>query len=106
VISGKVAAGSVDSIVFSEIPEENRAGLIVLGETKNVPRHLVIVRSGMSPVMIEAIKKLLLDIDKTPEGKDILTKFQKTAKFDDAPGGIEAGLTQIRDLYKLTSQKR
>jgi len=101
VISGKAAAGAVDYISYEKLPEESRSALKILAKTEPIPRQLMVVRAGLDPALVEAIKALLIGLDKTPEGMDILKKFQTTTKFDEFPGGPYAAWTRIRELTKL-----
>jgi phosphonate transport system substrate-binding protein len=104
VISGKAAAGAVDYLSFQKLPEESRSALTILAKTEAVPRQVMVVRAGLDPALVEAIKGLLIGLDKTPEGKDILKKFQTTTKFDEFPGGPDTAFTRIRELDKLINQ--
>jgi phosphonate transport system substrate-binding protein len=103
VISGKVAAGAVDVETFMEIPEESRKAMTILSKTENVARHVVMVRPGMDPKQVEAIKTLLVGMDKTPKGKTVLKEFEETAKFDDFP--TEADITRMRKLYERVKNR-
>jgi len=100
VISGEVAAGVVDNQVFAQIPAEIRANLVILAETETLPRHLVVVRPGMDPKLLEAIKTLLVGTDETEAGQAALKAFN-TAKFDEFPQGAPAALGRMRELYAL-----
>lgn len=99
VLSGRVAAGALDNVKFSKIPEETRSSLIVLAETERVPRQLVVARQGMDPALIKAIKSLLIDMNKTPEGQAVLKAFEDTARFDEFSARVE--LVRVRAMYKL-----
>ncbi|MGC9523938.1 MAG: phosphate/phosphite/phosphonate ABC transporter substrate-binding protein [Limnospira sp.] len=97
VISGNVDAGAADLPTFMAIPEESRSALKILAETEKIARHLVLVRRGMDPELVEGIKTVLMDMDKTPEGQAVLESFEKTAKFDAFPP--QADLNRMRELY-------
>jgi phosphonate transport system substrate-binding protein len=103
VISGKVSAGAVDVASFSDIPQETRDSMKILATTEKVARHIVMVRPNMNPEQIQAIQKLLIEMDKTPEGKAILKTFEDTAKFDKFP--TEDDLLKMRQLYELVQKQ-
>jgi phosphonate transport system substrate-binding protein len=101
VISGKAAAGAVDNLSFKKLPEETRAALTVLAETEFVPRQVMVVRAGLDPALVQAIKALMIDLDKTPDGQAILKKFQTTTKFDEFPGGPQTAFARIKEITKI-----
>ncbi|MGB3514707.1 MAG: phosphate/phosphite/phosphonate ABC transporter substrate-binding protein [Microcoleaceae cyanobacterium] len=103
VISGKVDAGAIDIGTYEEIPEASREAMLVLAKSDKVARHIVMVRDSMKPEMVEAIKTILIDMDKTPEGKEVLKKFEDTAKFDNFPP--EASIAKMRQLYELVENR-
>ena len=103
VISGKVDAGIVDLETFEEIPAESRREISILAKTKTVPRQMVSVRKDLDPKLRDKIETTLLNMDQTDEGKQILTKFEKTARFDDFPA--EQSIAEIRQLYELITEK-
>ena len=103
VISGKVAAGAIDIGTFLEIPEASRQAMVVLAQSDKVARHVALVRADLKPEMVEAIKTILTQMDKTPEGQEVLQKFEKTAKFDNFPP--ESSIERMRELYKLVQNR-
>jgi phosphonate transport system substrate-binding protein len=103
VISGKVAAGAVDIKSFMDIPEASRAAMTKLAETEKVARHVVMVKSGMAPAEVEAIKTVLIGMDKTPEGKKVLKEFEETAKFDNFQ--TQGDITRMRQLYEQVNNR-
>lgn len=98
VISGKVAAGAIDSTSFERIPETTRAQLIVLAKTEPVPRHMLLMTPQMEPALQETIAEILIQMDENPEGLSVLEGFDETAQFDRLPG-VDP-LSQIRQLYQ------
>ncbi len=102
VLSGKVTAGAIDNLTyFEDIPEETRANLTILLETEDVARHIALVSPTLDPELVEAIKNLLVNLDEQPGGAEILEQFEKTLKFDEFPGGLEAALARMRELYVI-----
>ncbi|MEP6984145.1 MAG: phosphate/phosphite/phosphonate ABC transporter substrate-binding protein [Chloroflexota bacterium] len=101
VLSGKVAAGAIGLQVYNDIPEADRKNMTIVAQTEKLPRAMAAVRSTLAPEMVDAIKNLLIGINQTDEGKAILVKFEKTARFDEFPGGADTALARIRQLYDL-----
>ncbi len=103
VISGKVDAGVVDLETFEEIPSQSRIEIKILAKTKTVPRQMVSIRKDLDPELRETIQTLLLNMDQNEESKQVLTKFENTAKFDDFP--TQQSIDEIRRLYELIPAK-
>ncbi|MGB3558665.1 MAG: phosphate/phosphite/phosphonate ABC transporter substrate-binding protein [Geitlerinemataceae cyanobacterium] len=102
VISGKVAAGAVDSATFERIPPTTRDRFTILAETETVPRHMVLMTPQMESQRQEAIAEILVKMDEDPQGKPILEAFSQTAQFDRLPG--QDPLSPIRELYQQTQK--
>ncbi|MBK8024668.1 MAG: phosphate/phosphite/phosphonate ABC transporter substrate-binding protein [Chloroflexi bacterium] len=100
VISGRVAAGVVDNNIYAEIPEGARQRMVILAETIDVPRHVVILRPGMDRALQEAIMELLANLDEDEAGQAILEGIE-TARFDQFPEGPEAALDKLQNLFDL-----
>lgn len=100
-ITGKVSAGAFSDLdLIDDVPAEVRDQIIVLAETEPLPRYLTLTSAGMDPAEVEAIKTLLMNLNQTPEGLEILKTNEKTAKFDEVPNA-EAMLARMRQLYEL-----
>jgi len=83
VLSGKAAAGAIDSRRYSDLPAETRAQLIVVGESQPVPRQVVLARPDLSPDLIGAVIRRLSGAHESTDGMAVLETFEKTARFDD-----------------------
>jgi phosphonate transport system substrate-binding protein len=103
VISGRVIAGAVDNINFSDIPQETREQLVVLGETLYVPRQVALARPGMDPELQQAVIDLLLAADESDIGRQALEAF-RTTQFDAFPDGVDAAFRDIRRMYDLVNE--
>jgi phosphonate transport system substrate-binding protein len=104
-ITGKVSAAGVSDQDAQSLAPDVMDQLVAISETEMLPRYLTLVRPGMGPSETAAIKALLIGLDQTPEGQDILKTFEKTKKFDELPNP-EALLTRIRELYQLVVNNR
>ena len=100
VISGRTVAGAVDDEQYQSIPEEIRAGLVIIAETMSVPRQVVVSRPGLDEALVGAITELFVGLDESPEGEAVLEVF-KTTQFDEFPEGPEAAFATLRTLYDL-----
>ncbi len=103
IISDKVDAAAIDHRSFLNIPEESRQEMTVLAETDEVARHVVLVRPGLDPQLVETIKTILLNMDQSPEGQEVLEKFEETAKFDNFP--TDGDISRMRELYETVKNR-
>ena len=104
VISGKVDAGATDIHTYEDIPESTRAQMKIIAQTEIVPRNLVIVSEKLPPEVVDKLKLLLEEMHQTPEGKDILTKFEKTVKFDQFPSQLT--IDEMQKLYEQVQNQQ
>ncbi len=100
VISGKVDAGAIDSGTFGTLPEEVRSLMTVVLETETVARHIALIGTHISSEQVAEIKQLLLDMDDSPDGREVLATFENTTKFDDFP--VTQSLQRLETLYLQT----
>ncbi len=103
VISGKVDAAAVDHQSYLDIPEESRTAMTILAETEDVARHVVLVRPGLSPELVEALKKVMVNMDETEEGKAVLKTFEDTAQFDAFP--TDQDIARMQQLYEQVQNR-
>ncbi|HET7145418.1 MAG TPA: phosphate/phosphite/phosphonate ABC transporter substrate-binding protein [Anaerolineales bacterium] len=104
-VTGKVSAGAFSDLdLIDDVPAEVRDQIIALVETEPLPRYLTLTWSGMDPGEVEAIKALLISLNQTPEGLEILKTNENTAKFDEVPN-TESMLTRMRQLYELVNDQ-
>ena len=83
--NGKVSAGAFSDQDLKDVPADFMDKVVVLVETEPLPRYLALARPSMDSAELEAIKALLVGLDQTPEGPEILKTNEKTAKFDEMP---------------------
>ena len=100
VLRRKVAAGAMDNINFERRARKQRDRLNILYRTVRVPRQLVSFRKDLDEKMTNKIRELLIDMEHSIEGAEILKKFSRTARFDDIPGGAEKALAPASNLLK------
>ena len=66
-----------------------------------MPRQVLAYRADLSPVLVEAIEETLLAMAQEVQGKEILTAFQGTTKFDRMPQGPAETFRVIEDMIDL-----
>ncbi|ASC73734.1 phosphate ABC transporter substrate-binding protein [Halomicronema hongdechloris C2206] len=101
VLSQRVVAGAVGSPYFYSIPESTREQLVILAETEALPRHIGLVSPTMDAAQQQALKTVLMAMDETPAGRDVLQQFEETAQFDEFPQGASTAIARIKVLYDL-----
>ena len=100
VISGRVDAMTMGSVDFEKLPEETQQQFIIIGETRSVPRHMLVVSPTLSKNKITRLKRLLLEMDKKESGKKILEQFEDTTKFAEIPDNHTDIFQEIRPFIK------
>jgi phosphonate transport system substrate-binding protein len=85
VVGGRVAAGAVDRPMYRKRSAASPERLIVLYESPAVPRHVVSVRPDLPPTLASRLKQVLLAMDSSEEGREVLRATEDTTKFDELP---------------------
>lgn len=97
-VAGQVDAAGTSHRELNELRPEMRDTLKIIGESKPVPRLLISVRKGLDPKIIKALREILLNMDKDPEGRVALKKQQQTTKIDEIPSH---SLQRIQEIQKF-----
>lgn len=80
---GKAEIGTVSNVDFDSFSETYGDVFTIIATTSELPRHLVLHRSGLDSDTVDKIKTILLDMDDDPEGFKILQDFKNTKKFEE-----------------------
>ena len=99
VLNGKLSAGATDDYHFAEWEKDEPGKLVALATTETQPRQAVLLRAGMDKALKDAIKDVLLSVDKDPSAQDALKLAAATCKYDDAPDGIGAAFKRMRAIW-------
>ncbi|MBI2371858.1 MAG: phosphate/phosphite/phosphonate ABC transporter substrate-binding protein, partial [Deltaproteobacteria bacterium] len=89
-IKEKVQATAVSNEDWANLQEGMRRELKVVARTEPVPRHLVSVRGDLAPALQAEIRRVLIGMEHSEEGRRVLKHIEKTTRFDDFPQGAEA----------------
>jgi len=92
---GKVDAAATSHREFQVLRPEIRDGLKIIARTKSVPRQIISVRKDLDPKIVAALREILINMDKDPEGQAALKGQQRTTKIDEIPPGYQEHLKDI-----------
>jgi phosphonate transport system substrate-binding protein len=95
------AAASIDR-ELEQLKPEIRKTLKIIGRTISVPRQIISVRKNLDPTLVKALKQVLLNMDKDPEGQEVLNRQQNTTKFDEIPAGSLEHLKYVENYVFST----
>ncbi|MEM6253099.1 MAG: phosphate/phosphite/phosphonate ABC transporter substrate-binding protein [Cyanobacteria bacterium P01_D01_bin.156] len=104
ILNGKVQAGALDSETWAEISDADREELMVIAETAQYPRHMVVVGPSLSTAQVEAVKSVLLDMENSKQGREALVEFSETAEFDEFPEGADEAVLKLQDAYNRVKE--
>ncbi|MBI2210510.1 MAG: phosphate/phosphite/phosphonate ABC transporter substrate-binding protein [Deltaproteobacteria bacterium] len=89
-ITGRVDAAATSYREFEELRPQVRETLKVIGRTKSVARQIISVRKNLNSKIAKALRQVLLNMHKDPEGREALKKQQRTTKIDEiSPKSLE-----------------
>jgi len=97
-VLGKVDAAATSHREFQILRPEIRDGLKIIARTKSVPRQVISVRKDLDPKIVAALREILINMDKDPEGQAALKGQQSTTKIDEVPPG---SLEQLKDIERF-----
>ena len=80
------AATSLDREV-QRLKPEVRETIKIIGRTISVPRQIISVRKDLDPKILKALKEVLINMEKDPEGQGVLKRQQNTTNIDEIPPG-------------------
>ncbi len=104
VLQGRIAGGGISMQDYDELPAELKEQLITIDRTITVPRQIVSTRPGLSSDLVSKVRDLLIGLDQTEEGRQILEDMKKS-KFDPLPPDSEEALQEVKELMKLVSRE-
>jgi phosphonate transport system substrate-binding protein len=105
VVEGKADIGVISNVDFEqEVYESIKSQLKIIDRTIDVPRHVVSHRSEMEPALVQKIKDLLLNMDKDPEGIEILRNFDNSTRYEEINNKDQL-FRPINNMLQLLEQK-
>ena len=105
VLRGHVDAGATGTDNFEKW--NAKGGLRVIWRSMEIPRQIVSYRSDLKPSLVAEIKKSLLSMHTSEEGRAILRDFEGTSRFDEIPPEQLATLRQLtNDIEQIAHDIR
>jgi phosphonate transport system substrate-binding protein len=105
VVEGKADIGVISNVDLElETYESIKSQLKIVDRTFDVPRHIVSYRSELDPSLVFKIKEILLNMDKDPEGIDILKNFDNSTKYEEITNKDQL-FAPINNMLPLLEQK-
>lgn len=101
---GVVAAGVLDNLEYQnpeKVPVKFMPDFKIIYTTEQVPRALMLIRGNMDPQLQREIKKILVNMKFSKEGRKAMWKMSKTVNFDEFPEGIEEAMRKFKEKYTL-----
>jgi phosphonate transport system substrate-binding protein len=96
-VTGRVDAATTSHREIDRLKPEVRENLKIIGKTRTVPRQLIAVRKDLDSRIVKALKEILINMDKDPEGQGVLKRQQNTTKIDNIPPG---SLEELKNIEK------
>jgi phosphonate transport system substrate-binding protein len=84
VLNGVVAAGATDDQKYLT-SAKNLDSLKIVHETTSFPRQIVSHRADLPAKLATRVKEVLLNMQQTDEGRQVLQAFENTTKFEEIP---------------------
>ena len=101
---GVVAAGVLDNSEYQnpeKVPEKFMPDFKIIYATDEVPRALMLIRGNINPQLQREIKKILVNMKFSKEGRKAMWKMSKTVNFDEFPEGPEETVRKFKEKYTL-----
>ncbi len=100
VLNREADIGASKNTIYDQMATENsrvEKELVILATSNVVPQNCLAVRKDLDPELKKALKKALVDMDKTEDGAEALHRFG-------ARGFIETNDSDYGYIYKLSSE--
>jgi phosphonate transport system substrate-binding protein len=102
VLNRSVDAGACASFIFNEFNRKITSRLLVLARSKPFPLGPFVVRVGLKQKLVTKLKRILLSLDKTPQGRLAL----KSAEIDRFKPVYDRDYDVVRKMALLETESR
>jgi phosphonate transport system substrate-binding protein len=97
-VTGKVDAAATSHREFQSLRPEIRDTVKIIASSMSVPRQIISIRKNLDPRIVTALKELLTNMDKNPEGQAVLNRQQGTTNIDAIPSG---SIERMKDIERF-----
>ena len=106
VLAGAVAGGAISNEDYNDLPAEIMEQIVRFDRTISVPRQVASLGPGLEPEIGDAVLALLLGLDQTDAGRELLAGIKDTKKFDPLPPDSLKSMDQLKELMQLVRPMR
>lgn len=104
-LNGEIAALAIGERAFDRFSPDVQQQVVIIEETISAPSQLVSFRPGFDPDLEAEISRLLISLEETAEGKEILKSLRDTARFDEFPDDLRDELDALWELVQNVTQE-
>lgn len=102
VLNGDAQAGAAKNTTYNELAKENprinKEMIILTTSSVKFPEQAFVVQKSLDPSLAGKLKRVLLDMDKNPEGKEVLNKLKADRYIESPP----SDWTEIDKMAKIS----
>jgi phosphonate transport system substrate-binding protein len=100
-INGRVEAAAVGAIEWDKLPAAMRDQLRILHKSELLPRHVLAMRSEIPALVEDTVLNLLIDLETSNAGREVLAAFHETRRFDLIPYEAELRQQMVERLQRI-----
>jgi phosphonate transport system substrate-binding protein len=104
-LNGEIDALAIGERAYEQFSEDVKAQVVVFQKTVPAPAQLVSFRPGFDPALQQEIVDLLVALEDSQEGQELLTQLRDTQKFELLSELDEEELAELYATVKLTMQQ-
>ena len=94
-VTGKVDAAATSHREFQNLRPEIQDTVKIIAKSMSVPRQIISARKDLDPKIVTALKEVLINMDKNPEGQAVLNRQQGTTNIDAIPSASQERIKAV-----------
>lgn len=104
-LNGDIGALAIGERAFKKFDKDVQQQLVIFDETAAAPSQLVAFAPEFDTEMQSEIVALMLALEDSPEGQEILKALRDTQKFEEFPDDAAEQLAELYETVKLTLEE-